>query len=143
VGDTHKVITALILVLLVLVLLELTELLPLKPCLGFSAISEICNMSGGSVSRYCNMEFLHQVVTAYTVRAKQGKAQLHYLSQGGPGRMSVGGGLRARETRRLFTHICEKLNEWHKEIEGCNLLFYSGNMRVWNEVQISLQPSLV
>ncbi|KAH8945012.1 hypothetical protein BDL97_12G017300 [Sphagnum fallax] len=76
---------------------------------------------------------LHKVVTAYTVRAKQGKAQLHYLSQGGPGRMSVGGGLRARETRRLFTHICEKLNEWHKEIEGCNLLFYSGNMRVWNE----------
>lgn len=37
----------------------------------------------------------------------------------------------------------QKLNEWHKEIEGCNLLFYSGNMRVWNEVQISLQPSLV
>jgi hypothetical protein len=107
VGDTHKVTTALILVMLVLVLLELTELLPLKPCLGFSAISEICNMSSGSVSRYCNMEFLHQVVTAYTVRAKQGKAQLHYLSQGGPGRMSVGGGLRARETRRLFTHICE------------------------------------
>lgn len=46
-GDTHKVITALILVMSVLVLLELTELLPLKPCLGFSAISERCNMSGG------------------------------------------------------------------------------------------------
>jgi hypothetical protein len=52
----------------------------------------------------------HQVITAYTVRAKQGKAQLHYLRQGGPGRMSVGGGIRARETARLFSRICEVLN---------------------------------
>ncbi|KAH9544937.1 hypothetical protein CY35_12G021300 [Sphagnum magellanicum] len=75
-------------------------------------------------------KFLHPVVTAYTVRAKQGKAQLHYLSQGGPGCMRVGGGL------------C-KLNEWHKEIEGCNLLFYSGNMRVWNEVYACNNPRML
>ena len=28
----------------------------------------------------------------------------------------------------------QKLDEWKEEIESCKLLFYSGNMRVWNEV---------
>ena len=44
------------------------------------------------------------------MRAKQGKAQLHHLRQGGPGRMSVGGGIRARESERLFSRICEVLD---------------------------------
>ena len=49
-----------------------------------------------------------KVVTAYTVRAQQGKSQLKHLRQGGSrGGMSVGGGIRARESRRLFVKFNE------------------------------------
>lgn len=60
--------------------------------------------------------FPGQVITAYTVRAKQGKAQLHHLRQGGPGRMSAGGGIRARETERLFSRICEVFDLFFSQI---------------------------
>lgn len=36
-------------------------------------------------------------------------------------------------TNFYLLHL-QKLDEWKEEIESCKLLFYSGNMRVWNEV---------
>ena len=64
-----------------------------------------------------------QVITAYTVRAKQGKSQLNHLKGGGGhGRMSVGGGLRARETKRLFEDINEVLLLYFTTSDSIHLL---------------------
>lgn len=85
----------------------------------------------------------HKVITAYTVRAQQGKAQLQHLRQGGSsGRMSAGGGIRARETVRLFCRINEKLQEWEQELGHCGVLAYSGTLRVWNEVYACRSPTM-
>ena len=53
------------------------------------------------------------MITAYTVRAQQGRSQLKHLRQGGSsGGMSVGGGIRARESRRLFIRFNE-VQKWN------------------------------
>ncbi|KAL4458987.1 hypothetical protein ABPG75_013852 [Micractinium tetrahymenae] len=75
----------------------------------------------------------HRVHTGYTVRRQQGKAQATYQRQGG-GAHSVGGSIRARDTRRLFQAAAATLPEWAPEIAGCNLLLRSGTVRCWNEL---------
>lgn len=121
--------------------------------------------SGGALSR-------HKVLTGYTVRRQQGKAQAAYQRQGGgaplstcvgrrgwgrpaawlpwgcsrvcptalhrlscllpatsralAGARSVGGSMRARETRRLFQAAAATLAAWAPDLDACSLLFRSG-----------------
>eukprot|EP00850_Spirogloea_muscicola_P005691 SM000026S08940 [mRNA] locus=s26:643281:645606:+ [translate_table: standard] len=97
----------------------------------------------------------HKVVTAYTIRAKQGKSQLKHLRQGGrAGRMSAGGGLRVQEARRFVHRIAEasspqliegpsltsKLREWKEEVRCADLLFYSGDILASQDVSGLLGP---
>jgi hypothetical protein len=46
----------------------------------------------------------------------------------------VGGGIRMRETLRLFTNVATRLKDWRADVEACDLLVCSGGVRVWNEV---------
>lgn len=45
-----------------------------------------------------------------------------------------------QETRRLFQNVAVRLNEWQADVEACDLLVYSGGVRVWNEVFAALGP---
>eukprot|EP00850_Spirogloea_muscicola_P004261 SM000018S03626 [mRNA] locus=s18:369470:372222:- [translate_table: standard] len=100
----------------------------------------------------------HKVVTAYTIRAKQGKSQLKHLRQGGSaGRMSAGGGLRVQEARRFVHRIAEasspqlievpsltsKLREWKEEVRCADLLFYSGDVRLWKEASAPMPACML
>ncbi|KAK9861191.1 hypothetical protein WJX84_012427 [Apatococcus fuscideae] len=82
----------------------------------------------------------HRVLTGYTVRKQQGKAQLAYQRQGGGGR-SVGARIRKRETRRLFQAFSDTLVEWQEDIAECRYLYHSGVTRVWNEVWACQRPA--
>eukprot|EP00850_Spirogloea_muscicola_P002858 SM000011S19036 [mRNA] locus=s11:521842:524216:+ [translate_table: standard] len=94
----------------------------------------------------------HKVVTAYTIRAKQGKSQLKHLRQGGSaGRMSAGGGLRVQEARRFVHRIAEanrpqlssltsKLREWKEEVRCADLIFYSGDILASQDIRGLLGP---
>ncbi|PRW59681.1 ankyrin repeat and zinc finger domain-containing 1-like [Chlorella sorokiniana] len=81
----------------------------------------------------------HKVHTGYTVRQQQGKAQATYERQGG-GARSVGGSIRARETRRLFQAAAATLAGWEGDVAGCSLLFRSGSVRAWNELYAARSP---
>lgn len=76
---------------------------------------------------------------SYVVNRKsQGKAQLtHERRKSGSGHGSVGGAIRARETKRFFASVSTLLLEWEPEVKICNKLFLSGVDRVWNEVYSS------
>ncbi|GMH36775.1 hypothetical protein BSKO_04648 [Bryopsis sp. KO-2023] len=77
----------------------------------------------------------HKVLKGYTVRKSQGRAQLtHERRKDGGGHGSVGGAIRAKETRRLFESVASRLLEWGPDIDLCNKLFWHGGVRVWNEV---------
>ncbi|KAK9862980.1 hypothetical protein WJX84_005406 [Apatococcus fuscideae] len=82
----------------------------------------------------------HRVLTGYTVRKQQGKAQMAYQRQGGGGR-SVGARIRKRETRRLFQAVSDTFVEWQEDITPCRNLYYAGVTRVWNEVWDSKRPA--
>mmetsp|Transcript_8398 Transcript_8398/g.20136 ORF Transcript_8398/g.20136 Transcript_8398/m.20136 type:complete len:351 (+) Transcript_8398:95-1147(+) len=71
----------------------------------------------------------HKVLTGYTVRAKRGGAQLYHEAKGG-GARSAGGKLRQRESRRLFSAVAGRMKEWGRDIAACDVLFYSGDVRV-------------
>ena len=43
---------------------------------------------------------------------------------------SVGGRMRAREVKRLFGAVADRLDGWAEDIEECDRLFYSGDVRV-------------
>ncbi|GAQ88565.1 hypothetical protein KFL_004400030 [Klebsormidium nitens] len=92
-----------------------------------SAAAALCIWEDGQLVR-------HKVITAYTVRAKQGKSQLNHMRGKTGGGLSVGGSLRMQETARLFIRVNEKLTEWADALEGCGALFHSGPIRAWNEV---------
>eukprot|EP00898_Chlorokybus_atmophyticus_P006364 jgi/Chlat1/6729/Chrsp50S06473 len=85
----------------------------------------------------------HKVLTAYTVRRGQGTSQRKHQRGGGRER-TVGQHLRARESARLVTRICQKLNEWvvDGDIASCSQLFRSGDVRIWNEVSGWKKPAL-
>ncbi|CAI5487595.1 unnamed protein product [Closterium sp. Naga37s-1] len=76
-----------------------------------------------------------QVITAYTVRAKQGRSQLAQQRGKGAGRMSAGAAIRARETRRLFSEVVQRCVAWEADIRQCERLYFSGDVRAWNEVR--------
>lgn len=82
---------------------------------------------------------LHKVLTGYTVRRKRGKAQATYQRQGG-GACSVGGAIRARETRRLFGAVAERLRAWGPHILDCAQLYRGGCVRAWNELYSHAVP---
>lgn len=65
-----------------------------------SAAAALCIWEDGRLAR-------HKVITAYTVRAKQGKSQLNHMRGRTGGGLSVGGSLRMQETARLFIRINE------------------------------------
>ena len=46
----------------------------------------------------------------------------------------MGGGIRMRETHRLFMGVASRMTDWRADIEACDLLVCSGGVRVWNEV---------
>ncbi|CAL8469577.1 g9118 [Coccomyxa elongata] len=75
----------------------------------------------------------HKIVTGYTVRRKAGKAQLTYLRRGGSGG-TVGGGIRSRESQRVFHTAASKLCEWAADIATCKQAHATGTVRVWNEL---------
>ncbi|CAM6085363.1 unnamed protein product [Calypogeia fissa] len=111
---------------------------------GNKLLLALLSSNAAALAIFCEGKLLlHKVITAYTVRAKQGKSQLKYLRQGGPGRMTVGGAIRAREVDRFFTRVCEKLDEWGNDIQDCEVLFFSGTTRVWNEVYAVDNPKML
>jgi hypothetical protein len=65
-----------------------------------SAAAALCIWENGRLAR-------HKVITAYTVRAKQGKSQLNHMRGRTGGGLSVGGSLRMQETARLFVRVNE------------------------------------
>lgn len=83
-------------------------------------------ISGAQITR-------HKVLTGYTVRKQQGKAQLTHM-RSSPGKNSVGGGIRMRETLRLFARAAERLDSWCADVEDADMLAFSGGVRVWNEL---------
>ena len=64
-----------------------------------------------------------------------------YEREGGGGQ-SVGGSIRARETRRLFQSVAAQLDSWTDDIARCNRLFASGTVRCWNELYACRKPSV-
>ncbi|GJP30188.1 hypothetical protein CLOM_g22956 [Closterium sp. NIES-68] len=84
----------------------------------------------------------HKVITAYTVRAKQGRSQLAQQRGKGAGRMSAGAAVRARETRRLFSQVVERCVAWEADIKQCERIFFTGDVRAWNEVFACHAPAM-
>ncbi|GAX75057.1 hypothetical protein CEUSTIGMA_g2501.t1 [Chlamydomonas eustigma] len=81
----------------------------------------------------------HKVLTGYTVRRCQGKAQDSRQRKGG-GQASAGSALRQQETRRLWQDTAEKLIEWSSSIKQCERLYCSGDVRVWNLLYKDARP---
>mmetsp|Transcript_19599 Transcript_19599/g.42523 ORF Transcript_19599/g.42523 Transcript_19599/m.42523 type:complete len:452 (-) Transcript_19599:550-1905(-) len=80
-----------------------------------------------------------KVLTGYTIRRKQGKAQASYERQGGR-HNSVGGSIRYQETKRLWQAVASQLHAWRQDISACSRLFCSGDVRVWNLLYEARDP---
>ncbi|CAI5960840.1 unnamed protein product [Closterium sp. NIES-64] len=110
--------------------------------LGSHMVALLCADSAALAIFHQGALAQHKVITAYTVRAKQGRSQLAQQRGKGAGRMSAGAAIRARETRRLFSEVVQRCVAWEADIRQCERLFYSGDVRAWNEVFACRTPAM-
>ncbi|CAI7855902.1 unnamed protein product [Closterium sp. NIES-54] len=110
--------------------------------LGSHMVALLCADSAALAIFHQGTLAQHKVITAYTVRAKQGRSQLAQQRGKGAGRMSAGAAIRARETRRLFSEVVQRCVVWEADIRQCELLFFSGDVRAWNEVYACRAPAM-
>ncbi len=62
-------------------------------------------------------------------RAASGRRLSFAARRGRVGKLSVGGGIRARETKRLFEGAAARLGDWRDDVRAAATLAYSGDVR--------------
>lgn len=105
----------------------------LEGAVGMQFVALLASESSAlAVFRGDGVAMRHRVITAYTVRKGQGGAQA--LRSGKQQARSAGARLRAQEAAKLAKKTAETFQEWAEDIQACELLVRSGDVRLWNGV---------
>lgn len=105
----------------------------LEGAVGMQFVALLASESSAmAVFRGDGVAMRHRVITAYTVRKGQGGAQA--LRSGKQQSRSAGARLRAQEATKLAKKTAETFQEWAQDIQACEVLVRSGDVRLWNAV---------